>query len=307
MFAKSFNQDTNLVSPTGVVDASGSTGGLAFASGTTAQRPTSPTVGMSRWNTTLYYAEIWNGAEWLRYSSAPVTPTVDYLIVAGGGGGATDIDVGGGGGGGGLLTGSIIRSFQTYAIVVGGGGPRGTGVDNTGTGGGSAGTQGASSSFNSLVAIGGGAGGTRNQNGGVGGSGGGGGDNGNVGGAGTAGQGYAGGTGPGMNSNAGNDSGGGGGAGGAASFNIPGSGLYNAVANAYFAAGGSGAQLMNPVDSVANTGNGGTGARAGGSGVVVIRYANSYAAAIITTGSPIVTNASGYYTYTFIASGSITF
>jgi Concanavalin A-like lectin/glucanases superfamily len=55
-----------------------------------------------------------------------------------------------------------------------------------------------------------------------------------------------------------------------------------------------------------NTGNGGTGARAGGSGIVVIRYADSYAAAV-TTGSPTVVVSGGYRTYTWTTSGSIAF
>ena len=232
---------------------------------------------------------------------------VEYLLVAGGGGGATDIDVGGGGGGGGLLTGSISVTAQTYNVIVGGGGPRGTGVDNTGTGGGSAGTQGVNSTFVTLTAIGGGAGGTRNQNGGVGGSGGGGGDNGNTGGAGTAGQGYAGGNGPGMNSNSGNDSGGGGGAGGAGVLNVPGPGLFNALGNATFSAGGRGAQLITPADGAANTGNGGTGARAGGSGIAVVRYLATSPAPTSTTGSPTVTGSGLYQIYTWTVSGSITF
>ena len=201
--------------------------------------------------------------------------TADYLVVAGGGGGATDIDVGGGGGGGGLLTGNTTLSATTYPIVVGAGGLRGTGPDGTGVGGGSNGTQGGNTTFNGLTAIGGGYGGTRNSSGGSGGSGGGGGDAAQPGGAGTAGHGYAGGTGPGMNSQGGNDSGGGGGAGGAASFNIPGPGLYSAIGQGTFAAGGRGAQLTGAITSVDGTGNGGSGARNGASGVFVIRYTRS--------------------------------
>jgi hypothetical protein len=200
---------------------------------------------------------------------------VDYLVVAGGGGGATDADVGGGGGGGGLLTGNTTLSATTYPIVVGLGGSRGSGPDNTGVGGGGNGTQGGNSTFNGLTAIGGGYGGTRSSPGGSGGSGGGGGDSSQLGGAGTSGQGYAGGTGPGMNTQSGNDSGGGGGAGGAASFNNPGPGLYSAVGRGTFAAGGRGAQLTGPINSTDGTGNGGTGARNGASGIVVIRYTRS--------------------------------
>jgi hypothetical protein len=45
---------------------------------------------------------------------------------------------------------------------------------------------------------------------------------------------------------------------------------------------------------------------AGGSGIVIIRYADSYAAATSTTGSPTVTVANGYRVYQFTSSGSIT-
>jgi hypothetical protein len=49
--------------------------------------------------------------------------------------------------------------------------------------------------------------------------------------------------------------------------------------------------------------NGGTG----GSGIVVIRYADTFAAATNTTGSPTVTVTGGYRIYTWTSSGSITF
>jgi hypothetical protein len=64
-----------------------------------------------------------------------------------------------------------------------------------------------------------------------------------------------------------------------------------------------------------NTGSGGGGGvsqgaqvagAAGGSGVVILRYANTNAQAVSTTGSPNYTNTGGYHIYTFNASGSIT-
>ena len=215
-------------------------------------------------------------------SVGSVVPTVEYLIVGGGGGGATDADVGGGGGAGGLLTGSVSVTAQSYSVVVGAGGARGTGPDNTGTGGGSAGGNGGNSSFAGLTAIGGGGGGTRGQNGAAGGSGGGGGDASNLGGAGTTGQGFAGGNAPGMNSNSGRDSGAGGGAGGAASGNLAGPGLFNSIGGAVFAKGGIGSQAgMGGTAGANNTGNGGDGTRAGGSGIVVIRYPITTPAAFV--------------------------
>jgi hypothetical protein len=46
---------------------------------------------------------------------------------------------------------------------------------------------------------------------------------------------------------------------------------------------------------------------AGGSGVVIIRYADTYDAAASTTGSPSITVSGGYRIYSWTASGSITF
>ena len=63
-----------------------------------------------------------------------------------------------------------------------------------------------------------------------------------------------------------------------------------------------------------NTGGGGGGGNGfngatgnGGSGVVILRYPDSYTAAASTTGSPTITVAGGYRVYKFTQSGSITF
>jgi hypothetical protein len=45
----------------------------------------------------------------------------------------------------------------------------------------------------------------------------------------------------------------------------------------------------------------------GGSGVVIIRYPDTYPAAASTTGSPSVTTSGGYRIYQWTGSGSITF
>jgi hypothetical protein len=45
----------------------------------------------------------------------------------------------------------------------------------------------------------------------------------------------------------------------------------------------------------------------GGSGIVIIRYADTFAAAASTTGSPTITVAGGYRVYSWTGSGSITF
>ena len=63
----------------------------------------------------------------------------------------------------------------------------------------------------------------------------------------------------------------------------------------------------------ANTGGGGGGGAggyaggSGGSGIVIVRYPDTYNAAVSTTGSPTITVANGYRTYMFLSSGTITF
>jgi hypothetical protein len=48
-------------------------------------------------------------------------------------------------------------------------------------------------------------------------------------------------------------------------------------------------------------------AGAGGSGVVIIRYSDSFIAATSTTGSPTITVTGGFRIYQWTSSGSITF
>ena len=43
------------------------TGFLRLPSGTTAQRPASPVAGMVRFNTTLGYAEVYTGTQWIKF------------------------------------------------------------------------------------------------------------------------------------------------------------------------------------------------------------------------------------------------
>jgi hypothetical protein len=81
---------------------------------------------------------------------------------------------------------------------------------------------------------------------------------------------------------------------------------------------GGGANGVNATSGTAlsgspNTGGGGGGCfsattgGSGGSGIVIIRYPNSYPAANGTTGSPTYANTGGWRTYTFTSSGTISF
>ena len=81
--------------------------------------------------------------------------------------------------------------------------------------------------------------------------------------------------------------------------------------------GGGPITTYNGIDGTINTGGGGGGGTAksaatstggtGGSGIVIIKYPDGYKAATSTTGSPNVIVASGYRTYIWTTSGSITF
>jgi hypothetical protein len=274
-------------------------GYLGLPSGTTAERPTSPSNGYTWWNTSLGVVESYHGATngWVALSNVfqatggTVTTSgsytihtftssadfqvqsgsksVDYLIVAGGGGGATDGDVGGGGGAGGMVTGTLSASVGTYGVVVGAAGAGGTNAYTPGTGGGGNGLQGGTSSVFGVSTVGGGGGGTRNTFGLSGGSGGGAGDSGGSrlpGGAGTSGQGNPGGTGWTFGSgvtNGGWDVGGGGGKGSAAADHLAGAGEANSYSgtSVTYAAGGRGTGNYSPTPPLppSNSGNGGSG------------------------------------------------
>jgi len=210
---------------------------------------------------------------------------VEFLLVGGGGGAGS-----GGGGAGGHLPGAQAgMTVGVFPAVVGAGG---AGGDNPG----------GASTFNGLSGDGGGAGGF--GVGGNGGSGGGGQSNdGTAGGTGVAGQGFAGGVGA---SNTGNNYGGAGGGasaiGGNGRKSSPyggghggdglawldgvvraggggGYGSYSAATPGEPGAGGggTGGNNSNGTDGVPNTGGGGGGSsstgKAGGSGIVIVRYA----------------------------------
>ena len=84
------------------------------------------------------------------------------------------------------------------------------------------------------------------------------------------------------------------------------------------AGGGGNGSANGSTDGTAGTANPGGGAggngnsgnlsgNAGGSGIVIIRYADSFSDAASTTGSPTFTNTGGYKIYKWTGSGSITF
>lgn len=277
--------------------------------------------------------------------TTPAAYAIDYLVVAGGGGGG-DGFAGGGGGGGGYLTGTsfTITPGTLYNVTVGSGGAGATNGNNssfssiTSIGGGRGG-----GSFNVNAALGGSGGGTAtlnfSSNGGAGTSGQGfrGGNSpspaytqpyGGTGGGGAGAQGVdqpsssgaatAGGAGLASSITGSSITYAGGGGGGAAGA---GTGVVVAGGAGGGGAGGSGTPAGNspnaigtlPTAGTANRGGGGGGtayyaaAVSGGSGIVVLRYPNTYPNPSATSGSPTVTNTGGYKIYTFNSIGSITF
>ena len=188
---------------------------------------------------------------------------IEVLVIAGGGGGAS---TGSGGGAGGYVYDQShnVIGGQVYTVKIGAGGNGGAG------GTGNSGTKGSDSTFNTIIAEGGGSGTSHGYGaGGNGGSGGGGAvtTGGNAPPGGTGSQGYAGGAGSvdaGQNKNCG----GGGGAGGvgqAGGSSAPsgngGIGLLNSITGVpiQYAGGGGSGEVNGNVAGVGGTGGGGNG------------------------------------------------
>lgn len=201
--------------------------------------------------------------------TAGASGTVEYLIVGGGGAGGSW--VGGGGGAGGVLTGTCsVTAGTNYQIIVGNGGLGVVGVQA----GSNNGASGGNSSFNSLVAYGGGVGGRQNSpvassSGGSGG----GGSYGLAGASGTAGQGNSGGNGVGAACDSAGGGGGAGGPGDSGTNNINARGSYGGVGiqssitgtSLWYAAGGQGGEYCAyPGTGYSQNGIGGTSGPNGG-------------------------------------------
>jgi hypothetical protein len=236
---------------------------------------------------TWYEAHIFTASEAATVTSAG--RLFDYVVVGGGGGGGGNY-YNGGGGGGGFSSGSITIPAGSTAITVGAGGAGGAS--------GVSGSAGGSSSIGSLVTSGGGGAGSGGTGGSVGtGNSGQSANGGNSGAAGGR-TGGGGGGGAGQSGNAGGTVQGVGGNGTSSSitgtatvYGGGGGGAMNANNAYYVAAGGNGGGgsaaadylggAVQAVAGTANTGGGGgagcwsntTLGRAGGSGIVIIRYA----------------------------------
>ena len=304
------NGNLTLTSTGNTVNFSPTTGALKPPTGNTAQRPSSPVAGMSRWNSQLGWYEIWNGTVWQQITGSF---NANYLIIAGGGGGGggTNAQAGGGGGGaGGIIEGfTALAPGSSYAVTVGSGGTGGAGASTVN------GLNGSNSSVFTYTALGGGGGACNSNagfaNGNSGGSGGGGYGNtagSGSGGSGTSGQGFAGAATPG-----GDYGGGGGGAASAGSGYTGGTGLSSFISGSTvsYAVGGTGGIGGAGTSATGNGGNGGVspGSRnggAGGSGVVIISYSGLTQLATGGTVTSYTSNGTTYWVHTFTSSGTLT-
>jgi hypothetical protein len=135
--------DSTTVTPASVSDqANTSTGYFDVPTGTTAQRPGSPSTGMMRFNSTNGVYEFYNGSSWLNL----VLPyNVEYLVIAGGGSGGVYSS------GSGYSSGNQ-GSNSSFGVITATGGGAGTAYSDTTTrrDGGSGGGGGSSGGDNNL-------------------------------------------------------------------------------------------------------------------------------------------------------------
>lgn len=270
----------------GVVDLSSATGGLNVPAGTTGQRPASPTLGASRWNTTTNTYEIYTGGTsgWVTIATQLNQVTVSYLLVAGGAGAINGVGAGGGAGAA-LNTTTPLTIGTTYTVTIGAAGAvNGNGGASTITGTG----------FSTITATGGLLGNASTYAGG------------------TSGNGFAGGAG------AIPVGGGGGGATAAGSGNNGGAGLqiptgYGALSGTYVAGGYSGCRQgyggTSGTSGVGYNSYGGSGDSynigAGRPGVAILVIPTaSYSG--VYTGTPTIAVAGSNTTLTYTSSGTYT-
>jgi len=281
-----------LNSSTGVVDMFTNSGAFTPPTVTDAERPSTPDLGMTRWNSTQGILEIWNGVQWQNITG---NYAIDYLVVAGGGGSSGPGLAKGGGGAGGVFANSTTVTVGTpYTVTVGSGG--------------SPGSSGASSSMASFLTSNGGNGVTGSTGG-------------------TSGNGFAGGA-----PFGGDQTGGGGGGAGQAGGNgveslggTGGNGITSSIigTSTYYGGGGAGGGQFGGqapglggggaanTNGTANTGGGAGGTyggqtTSGGSGIVIVRYAS---ASQRGTGGTVTSYSDAgitYFAHTFNSSGTFT-
>lgn len=214
-----------------------------------------------------YRIVTWNGPGSLLVHEGPLD--VEYLVVGGGGGGGSRQVAQGGGGAGGLKTNvggtALTLTADSYAVVVGAGGAGGANTS------GLQGSDGAASSFGSLVSVSGGGGGGAGTGSGsnalrlgrAGGSGGGGGNFNATGGTGVSGEGFAGGATPNSSTTGGGGGGGAGGAGAAGTVNDGGNGgagvanTITGVSVTYAGGGGGSRYVTSGTNGLGGAGGGG--------------------------------------------------
>jgi hypothetical protein len=310
-----------LTADSGIIDAAtGTTGGLIMPTGTTAQRPGTPTAGTIRWNTTDTTFEVYTGSTvgWVAVANG-ATYSIEYLLVAGGGGGS--LNIAGGGAGGYIAQSGTAIIGTVYSIVIGAGCPNDTNANGSNTTGFSqtalGGGSGAGSTGGNYVARSGGSGGGGTDVVGF-----------FTGAAGTIGQGFGGGNGgvsPANGGGGGGASASGGTGGGAGVGGAGGAGLNWQSLGTFYAGGGGGAGVngsslggsggggngarspATPTAGAVNTGGGGGGGYAtptgasGGSGIAIVRYPGAQRG----TGG-IVSSAGGFTYHTFTTSGTYT-
>ena len=216
-----------------------------------------------------------------QFTSLPVTPTVEYLVVAGGaGGGGTGVGAGiaAGGGAGGFLTGTSlsVTSGISYTVTVGAGGAGGASKSGSPSGTfGNIGTNGSNSSISgsgiTTITSAGGGGGSPGQDTGISGAAGGSGGGGGGGGTGTA---------PGITAGAGNTPSTSPSQGNSGGSGAPGSGAPN-----YGAGGGGGAGAVGTAGSTTSGGAGGAGTASSISGSSVTYAGGGGGSAVTTAGA----------------------